>query len=71
MHKVMSSPTATNYRIAQYDVFRNPEKVAHLQRQLLQSKIESQVNFLKSLQRPEMQSVIDGLIAYMAEIESA
>jgi len=24
MHKVMSSPTATRYRMAQYDVFRNP-----------------------------------------------
>jgi CRISP-associated protein Cas1 len=27
MHKVMSSPTATSYRIAQYDTFQNPEKV--------------------------------------------
>jgi CRISP-associated protein Cas1 len=71
MHKIMSSLTATNYRIAQYDTFRNPEKVAYLQKQVLKAKLESQVNFLKSLQRPEMQSVIDGLIAYMAEIENA
>jgi CRISP-associated protein Cas1 len=32
MHKVMSSPTATKYRMAQYDAFRNPEKVAYLQK---------------------------------------
>jgi CRISP-associated protein Cas1 len=35
MHKVMSSPTATNYRIAQYDAFRNPEK----------SRIPAKTNF--------------------------
>jgi anaerobic selenocysteine-containing dehydrogenase len=67
----MSSPTATNYRIAQYDTFRNTEKVAYLQRQLLKNKLESQINFLKSLQRPEVQSVIDGLAVYATKIENA
>lgn len=43
MHKVMSSPTATNYRIAQYDTFRYPEKVAHLQEKFLKAKRESQI----------------------------
>src|SRR5689334_21871199 len=38
MHQVMSSPTATRYRIAQYDTFRNTEKVAYLQRPLLKAK---------------------------------
>lgn len=32
MHKVTSSLTATNYRMAQYDAFRNPEKVLSLQK---------------------------------------
>ena len=71
MHKVMSSPTATNYRIAQYDAFRDSEKVAYLQKQLLKSKLESQINFLKTLQRPEVQAAIDGLTAYVTKIESA
>ena len=71
MHKVMFSPTATNYRIAQYDTFRNPEKVAYLQRQLLKAKLESQINFLQSIHRPEVQAAIDGLNAYMIKIESA
>ena len=71
MHKVMSSPTATNYRIAQYDTFRNPEKVANLQTQLLKNKLESQINFLQSIQRPEVQAAIDGLTSWLIKIESA
>lgn len=38
MHQVMTSPTATKYRMAQYDTFRNPQKVAHLQKQILKAK---------------------------------
>jgi CRISPR-associated protein Cas1 len=71
MHRVMSSPTATNYRIAQYDTFRKPAKVAYLQGQFLKNKLESQINFLQSIQRPEVQAAIDGLSAYAAKIESA
>lgn len=71
MHKVMSSPTATNYRIAQYDTFRNPEKVEYLQKQLLESKLKSQIEFLKSIQRPEVQVAIDGLSKYLTQIDKA
>lgn len=71
MHKVMSSPTATNYRIAQYDAFRNPEKVAYLQKQTLKTKLESQIQFLQSIRRPEVQGAIDGLTAYLAKIDAA
>jgi len=71
MHQVMSSPTATNHRMAQYDTFRNPEKVAYLQKQLLRSKLESQITFLQSIQRPEVQEAIDGLTSYRAKIENA
>ncbi|WP_292643366.1 CRISPR-associated endonuclease Cas1 [Nitrososphaera sp.] len=69
MHKVMSSPTATNYRIAQYDTFRNPEKVAYLQKQTLKAKLESQIQFLQSIHRPEVQEAIDGLSSYITKIE--
>jgi CRISP-associated protein Cas1 len=71
MHQVMSSPTATNYRMTQYDTFRNPEKVAYLQRQLLKSKLESQINFLQSIHLPEVQVAIDGLTLWLSKIESA
>ena len=66
MHKVMSSPIATNYRIAQYDTFRDSEKVAYLQKQFLESKLNSQIQFLQSIHRPEVQAAIDGLAAYLA-----
>jgi CRISPR-associated protein Cas1 len=71
MHKVMSSPTATNYRIAQYDTFRNPAKVEYLQKQLLKSKLSSQIEFLKSIHRPDIQEAIDGLAGYKQQIEKA
>ena len=71
MNKVMSSPTATNYRIAQYDTFRNPEKVAQLQKQFLKMKLESQIQFLQSIHRPEVQEAIDGLATYITKIDAA
>ena len=71
MHQIMSSPTATNYRMAQYDTFRNPEKVAYLQKQLLRSKLESQIAFLQSIHRPEVQEAVDGLTSYLAKIDNA
>ena len=45
---VMESMTATNYRIGQYDTFRNPEKRKYLSKQIVKAKIESQIRFLKS-----------------------
>jgi CRISPR-associated protein Cas1 len=71
MHQEMSSPTATRYRIAQYDTFRNPEKVAYLQKHSLKAKLESQIQFLQSLQRPEVQEAIDGLTSYAAKVDKA
>jgi CRISPR-associated protein Cas1 len=71
MHKVMSRPTATRYRMAQYDTFRDPEKVAYLQKQLLESKLKSQIEFLKSIQRPEVQEAIDGLSLALQSIDKA
>ena len=45
----MSSDTAPKYRMGQYDTFRNPEKVRYLQNQVVKAKLESQIDFLKSL----------------------
>ncbi|MCV0430337.1 CRISPR-associated endonuclease Cas1 [Nitrosopumilus sp.] len=47
MSGIMSSLTATNNRIAQYDTFRITEKRNYLSRQIVKSKIESQIRFLK------------------------
>jgi CRISPR-associated protein Cas1 len=71
MHNVMSSHTATNYRIAQYDIFRNPEKVAHLQKPILKAKLESQIQFLTSIHWREVQEAIDGLAAYTTKTDAA
>lgn len=71
MHQVMSSPTATRYRMAQYDAFRNPEKVGYLQKQILTTKLESQIQFLQSIHRPEVQESVEGLAAYKANIDKA
>lgn len=48
MSGIMSSLTATNNRIAQYDTFRISEKRDYLSRQIVTAKIESQIQFLKS-----------------------
>ncbi len=47
MNPVMESLTATNYRIGQYDTFRNPEKKLYLSKQIVKAKIESQIKFLE------------------------
>ena len=44
---MMDSPTATKYRIAQYDTFRIPSKREYLQKQIIQSKKESRLKLLK------------------------
>lgn len=54
LNPVMESLTATQYRIGQYDTFRNPEKRAFLSKQIVKAKLESQINFLKSTNNPEI-----------------
>ena len=58
MNGVMSSATSTRYRMGQYDVFRDPDKVKYLRRKLLADKLESQINFFKSLEKPELNQAI-------------
>jgi len=55
MNPVMESLTATNYRIGQYDTFRNSEKKLYLSKQIVKAKIESQIKFL------ELTEVKDGI----------
>ncbi|MCA9828643.1 MAG: CRISPR-associated endonuclease Cas1 [Nitrosopumilus sp.] len=47
LNGVMDSLTATKYRIAQYDTFRNPEKCEYLQKQIISAKQQSQLKLLR------------------------
>jgi len=47
-HGIRDSYTATKYRIAQYDTFRDKTKTDYLSRQITRGKLESQMKFLKS-----------------------
>lgn len=49
MNGMMDSLTATKYRMAQYDTFRNPEKSEYLRQQIIQDKKESQLKLLKMI----------------------
>jgi len=58
LNPVMESLTATNYRIGQYDTFRNESKRNYLARQIVKAKLESQINFLKSTNNQEISNGI-------------
>ena len=47
MNGMMDSLTATKYRMAQYDTFRDESKCEYLRQQIIQSKKESQLKLLK------------------------
>ena len=70
MNGAMVSNTAIKYRMGQYDTFRNPEKVLHLQKWILKEKIQSQINFFKSLENSELQNGIILLEQYNSQIDS-
>lgn len=54
MNGMMESLTATKYRMAQYDTFRDPSKCLYLQNQIVKAKLESQIRFLKLPERSEV-----------------
>lgn len=70
MNGIMSSATSTRYRMGQYDAFRNPDKVKYLRRKLLSDKLESQINFFKSLEKPELYQAISKLEHYKKQVEN-
>ena len=70
LNGMMESLTATKYRMAQYDTFRDPEKCRYLQRQIVKSKIESQINFLKSTENELVKDGIAKLESYLKQIET-
>lgn len=70
LNPVMESLTATQYRIAQYDTFRNKEKCRYLSKQIVKSKLESQIRFLKITQREEVKEAISKLESYLADLNN-
>ena len=65
----MISNTAIKYRIGQYDTFRDPAKVLYLQKWILKSKIQSQIDFFKSLEFDILQDGIKKLEEYHSKID--
>jgi len=49
MNGMMNSLTATKYRMAQYDTFRNPVKCEYLYKQIIQAKRKSQLKLLEMI----------------------
>lgn len=70
MNGMMESLTATKYRMAQYDTFRDPEKCQFLQRQIVKAKLESQISFLKSTENDLVKDGIIKLESYLKQIEN-
>lgn len=71
LNGMMESLTATKYRMAQYDTFRDPQKCRYLARQTIKAKIESQINFLKSTENESVKDGIAKLELYLKEIENS
>jgi CRISPR-associated protein Cas1 len=70
LNPVMESLTATQYRMAQYDTFRDPEKCKYLAKQIVKAKLESQIRFLKIIQRDEVKEAISKLESHLSNLES-
>jgi len=54
LNSVIESLTNTRYRIGQYDTFGDKSKSSYLSRQILKAKLDSQINFLRSTNKPEL-----------------
>jgi len=68
MNNVMSSNTSTKYRMGQYQTFADPAKREYLQKWILSEKLQSQINFLKSIDREEVLNGIKKLQEYNDKI---
>lgn len=70
MNGLMSSWTSTDYRIGQYDTFRNAEKRDYLSRQIVNAKIDSQIKFLESTKNPDILSGLVKIKDYQKTIQN-
>jgi CRISPR-associated protein Cas1 len=70
LNPVMESLTATQYRMVQYDTFRDPVKCRYLSQQIVKAKLESQIQFLRITQRDEVKEAISKLESHLANLEN-
>jgi len=69
LEPVRSSFTATKYRIGQYDTFRDKSKCEYLSTQIVKSKLDSQIRFLESTEKPELNNRISKLQQYRESLD--
>lgn len=71
MNGTMESLTATKYRMAQYDAFRDPQKCLQLQRWIVSEKLKTQIEFLKSTQSDLVKNGISKLESYLNQVDTS
>ncbi len=69
LEPVRSSLTATQYRIGQYDTFRDKLKCEYLIHQIVKAKIDSQIRFLESTEKEELNQGIFKLKQYRQQLD--
>jgi len=70
LEPVRSSYTATKYRMGQYDTFRDKSKCKYLSKQIVKAKLDSQIRFLESIQKPKLLDGISKLKQYRKSLDS-
>jgi len=71
LNPVSESLTSTKYRIGQYDTFRNKAKCDYLSKQIVRAKLESQINFLRSTNKPELNEGISQIESILNQIDNS
>ncbi|MCH7647394.1 MAG: CRISPR-associated endonuclease Cas1 [Thaumarchaeota archaeon] len=69
LEPVRSSLTATQYRMGQYDTFRDKKKCDYLSTQIVKSKLDSQIRFLESTEKEELFNGISKLKQYRESLD--
>jgi len=69
LEPVRSSLTASRYRIGQYDTFRDKKKCEYLSAQIVKAKLDSQITFLESTEKPELNEGISKLKQYRKSLD--
>lgn len=70
MNGLRSSQTSTDYRIGQYDTFRNKSKRVYLSKQIVKAKLESQIKFLESTKNSDILSGLAKIKDYQKTIQN-
>jgi CRISPR-associated protein Cas1 len=70
LEPVRSSFTATQYRMGQYDTFRDKIKCEYLTTQIVKAKLNSQIKFLESVEKEELCDGISKLKQHQKTFDS-